>query len=123
MSQTGERDPWARFEEAWRRWLDRPPRRSGRDAALRLVAAVEARRRRYRIWFPSAAAAALILVVAITAIVFRPPRETRPPGAVIETGQPLPLGRGEVLIWLDEDTPLYMTFQSPEESREDGGKS
>jgi hypothetical protein len=24
------------------------------------------------------------------------------------------MGNGEVLIWLDEETPLYMNFQPPE---------
>ena len=28
-----------------------------------------------------------------------------------------PLGAGEVLIWLDAETPLYMTFEAPPASR------
>jgi hypothetical protein len=34
---------------------------------------------------------------------------------------PPPLGAGEVLMWLDEETPLYMTFQLPGSGPEQGG--
>jgi hypothetical protein len=46
------------------------------------------------------------------------------PSAINGHGLAAPsLGHGEVLIWLDDETPLYMTFQSPETASQNGGQS
>lgn len=66
-----------------------------------------------------AAAAAVLIVVPLAVH-----RTTRPPvdpeaGAAF-LSEP-PAAEGQVLIWLDEETPLYMTFQAPEGDERKGG--
>jgi hypothetical protein len=50
-------------------------------------------------------------------------RRASPPGAGISPRETTPLGNGEVLIWLDEQTPLYMTFQPSAEGQASENKS
>jgi hypothetical protein len=67
----------------------------------------------------ASAAALLIAVVAGNWLL-----QTGEPSVVTNNGHAAPsLGHGEVLIWLDEETPLYMTFQSPESEAGSGGQS
>jgi hypothetical protein len=105
-----------RFEDAWRAWLDRPMRQRPEDAAARISNLLRARpQKRQRIWLPLAAAAALATVLVISVIV-----KSRLSSPQLDTARRQTLQQGEVLIWLDDKTPLYMTFQPPETSR--GGK-
>jgi len=60
-------------------------------------------------------ATAALLVIAVTVGVRRQgpipeatPRAAPPPLASA------PLGAGQALIWLDAETPLYMTFETPQ---------
>ncbi len=108
-NKPGTKDP---FETAWRAWLDEPARSHPGRAWLEDSLA-QKRRSRQRIWYPIAATAALALVLAIG--LFWRHREALAPGtrANAKAGAPT-LGQGVVLIWLDEQTPLYMTFQPPE---------
>ncbi len=107
-----DKDPLIRFEEAWQEWVQRPPETSAAAGAERVAAAVRASRRRRRPrWIMATAAAAALLVAGFTAhFVLRGPT---PPVPTVMAPAAVPLGAGEVLIWLDDDTPLYMTFQEP----------
>ncbi|MBM3792314.1 MAG: hypothetical protein FJW35_18465 [Acidobacteria bacterium] len=99
------------FENAWRRRLERPVRTLPTEAAARIAAHVGSRRRSpLSRWIPLAAAAALALAVGTTLL-----RDPGPPPLPPAAGVPgdLPLGEGEILLWLDTSTPLYMTFQPP----------
>jgi hypothetical protein len=103
-----------RFERDWRIWLDRPVRRSPQAAAARVSEIVRSRRAQRRPAWVFATAAVAFAVLA-GSVIFLPrtvPTETpvgiSDPGAVSEPAQP-----GEVLIWLDEEAPLYMNFQPP----------
>jgi len=116
-------DNEARFEREWREWLNRPVRRSPEAAGAQVSELVRTRLRRGRpVWASFATAAAAVAVLAGTVIFFprRIPTDVPSgisrPGAVSEPAQP-----GEVLIWLDEDTPLYMHFLPP--AIEGGSKS
>jgi hypothetical protein len=101
------------FEQAWKQYAQRPPRLSPAEAAEHV------RRRLYtpapvRYW-RFAAAAALILAGALAVLWTTLPDPPPEPGPIAESSvEPAPLSNGEVLLWLDDRTPLYMTFQSPE---------
>ena len=102
-----------RFVEAWRRWVNRPPSLSPAASAARVASRLTAARPSRRPRWALAAAAALLLTVTGTTVLWwrGRPAELPPQTAADQTR---PLGKGEVLIWLDEQTPLYMTFQEPE---------
>ena len=104
-------DRLGRFEEAWRRWATRPPRRGPEAAAREVAAALRLRRERRRLRRVVLAAAAAVLIVVPLAVHRSTQPSVAPEGvAALEP----PVAEGQVLIWLDEETPLYMTFQAPE---------
>ncbi len=108
-----EDDPLTGFEQAWKEWVQRPPETSAATAAERVVAAARASRvRRRPRWIMAAAAAAALVVAGFTAH-FALRWQTEPVSTAMVAPAVAPLGSGEVLIWLDDDTPLYMTFQPP----------
>jgi hypothetical protein len=108
MKSREPRDPEAHFEETWKRWLQRPTALSPAEAAGRIAGHLSPRRRRKSAWLVAAAASILLLAAGIaiwrTTTVLAP---GEPPFAAPEK-----LGGGEVLMWLDSQTPLYMTFQA-----------
>lgn len=115
--------------EQWRDWVNRPPRRSPAQAAMRFRADVagEARQAGLRPgWWPGrwlvvAACTAVVVAAAITGLVqLQAPAGpvTQPPMSSVAPA----LGSGQVLLWLDADTPLYMTFQTPAEPQAGGGE-
>lgn len=100
-----------RFEQAWRRWAMRAPRRSPEMAARAVRAALPPRRRPKARWVAALATgvAAVLAAVVLTLRPSAPPRQPTQVGVVVEAPR---LGSGEVLLWLDDGTPLYMTFAS-----------
>jgi hypothetical protein len=123
MKPPMDKAPEERFDAAFRKWTERPPRLSPGAAAARVASLIRERRpRRQPRWALGAAAAALFAVVAV-AIHWATLSTTPPVPPVVVAVQETPrLGEGEVLMWLDKDTPLYMTFQPPAEDRGKGGK-
>ncbi len=102
-----------RFTEAWRAWANRPPKLSSSEAAARVAARIAAERHsRTPQWYLAAAAAVLLAVTGAT-VLWRHERSV-PSESRATVDQSRPLGKGEVLMWLDEQTPLYMTFQEPD---------
>lgn len=103
-------DELNRFDDAFRDWANRAPGRTGAEAARAVAAAIRAQqRRRLARWSGLAAAAALVVAVS-TGVLRRP--ET-PSAISVNAGDVRTAGLtdGVVLMWLDEETPLYMTFQ------------
>ncbi len=121
MSQTDSQDPEDRFIEAWKEWSQRPPTRSPAEAAAAVSSRLNARRER-TYWWALAAAAVLTVTIALVAHWSTFIRRTGSPGANI-SHETTPMGNGEVLIWLDEKTPLYMNFQPPENGQASENKS
>jgi len=115
-----ERDRVSEFEDAWRAWAGRPARRSPGAAARNVLEAARRRRRRRRTARTLLATAALVLI-ALTLGVWR----ERPHPEVTPSAPPplatVPLAPGQALIWLDDETPLYMTFEAPDTAP--GGRS
>ena len=106
-------DELDRFDDALRDWARRPPRTSPADAARAVTAAIAVERRRRSTRGAVLAAAAALLVAVSGMLLWRQPA----PGHRVTTASahsgPAGLGDGVVLMWLDEETPLYMTFQLP----------
>ena len=102
------RDPIDRFEDRWLAWARRPPRTAAGDAARKVLARLEPPRRvpAYR-WL---AAAAVALLAAGLWLSWPP---VPAPEVAFGLDQGPPLGEGVALIWLDPETPLYMTLTPP----------
>ncbi len=120
MTSDRDRERETRFIRAWKGWLQRPPRTSAQAAAARMSDLVLQRRPGTRRWIPLAAAAVLAGVLIMSVLWM--PRRVQAPGPSAVTSSAAPLGKGEILIWLDEATPLYMTFQPPDVPDVPGGK-
>lgn len=105
------RSPLEQFEERWKTWAGRPPRTSPEDAARQVLARLDGGERRISPRLPRmtwlAAAAAVLLAVAVGLFAPHPPSPR-----TAEVAAP-PLDDGVVLIWLDSETPLYMSFAPP----------
>jgi hypothetical protein len=111
-----------RFAAAWKRHAERPPRQSASAATAKVTLRILHRPAHRRTgWFLTAAAAVLLAAVAGT--VFWRPARTIPEPLRVTDRESSPLGSGEVLMWIDDQTPLYMTFQVPEEEQGKGGKT
>jgi hypothetical protein len=121
MSGLDEFDRQRRFETAWRTWVSRPSSRSPRQAAEEVIQAIGVQGSRHRFWVPAAVAASLLTAVTVsTWWVSSPVR----PAAQLSTAASLesaPLPPGQVVFWLDENTPLYMNFQPPGDNGTGGG--
>jgi hypothetical protein len=103
------RPPFERFDERFKAWAERPPRTSPEEAARQVLARLDDGGRRglpRPVWL--AAAAAVLLALAVGLFAPRPPVPPR----TAEAAAP-PLDDGVVLIWLDSETPLYMSFAPP----------
>ncbi len=109
------------FAEAWKRWAAIPPRKLPPAAATEVMASIEHRPSEHRWGRLLATAAALLLAVGGT--VLWKPWGKAPAPQPVGVEEIVPMGKGEVLIWLDEQTPLYMTFQAPADEPGNGGKS
>ena len=121
MRQSGQDDADKDFVAAWRSWVNRPPKLDPREAASRITARIRRRTPWYAVRWGLAAATAMLLVAVGATVLLR--REIAPQHRQPESASaPSPIGKGEVLIWLDERTPLYMTFQAPEPIQEKGDK-
>jgi ferric-dicitrate binding protein FerR (iron transport regulator) len=119
---SNDHNPEQELEQAWREWAARPPQRPPEIAAQRVVATLRERRRRHpwRWLLATATAAAVVLAMLAGSWYLRGPDQAVLTGSRLQTPS---LADGQVLIWLDDTTPLYMTFQMPETSNGTGGDS
>ena len=102
------------FEHDWKEWASRPPTTSPAEVAGRVRRQLPPRRRARSLW-ALAAAAAVVLAVVAGALLVRAPFGPGLPvdGELVTQLEEQPtLGRHEVLIWIDDTTPLYMTFHA-----------
>jgi hypothetical protein len=112
MSGTTGPDPERNFEEKWREWSRRPPRKSAAFAAAEVKRELRGHRAPVHRWRVPAAAAAVAVCGYIGVRLLNPPAPAPvPPPAVVTVPAAAPLNDGQVLIWLDSETPLYMTYQ------------
>lgn len=127
-----ERETDARFDEAFRAWAARPPDRPPAAAAREIRARITSRPHTARpgnAWPPRygwawATAGVLVLAVGLGGLLRlgrSGPGTEAPPAAIAALPATAPLGDGEVLIWLDAETPLFMNFAPPPGGRSAGG--
>ncbi len=114
MDSIEDRRREERFVNAWKRWSQQPPQRAPAEAAANVAGRLSKRPRSQPWWL--LAAAVIVLAVALVVHWTAVSRRTPDPEAGNSAHEISPLGEGEVLIWLDDETPLYMTFQPPEET-------
>ena len=105
----------SRFLDAWEKWAGRGPRLSPAAAAGRVQSRLTKPQRHFQ-WAYAAVATAMICVSAGLTY-FWVNSHAPIPGPASISQQVAPLGDGEVLMWLDDQTPLYMNFQPPRGSR------
>ncbi len=110
MNLRDDQTPEQPFEEAWKLWVERPTQQTPAEAAARIAGLMRTGRQRRRpFWMYAAAAAVLLAAIGIMRMQF--PRRAAPDPTVQSIQEAVPLGEGQVLLWLDSDTPLYMTYQ------------
>lgn len=100
MSRDDER---RQFENEWRAWLERPTRLSPQHAAARVRAVAGSAPRRP--WTLRWAVAGVTVVVALLAVVLSLGHRPLAPRPAVRPAE------GVVVMWLDEDTPLYMNLE------------
>lgn len=123
-----EKDPMERFDDDLRAWSARPATRTPAAAARQIAARIEGgpapRPRLHPAWaWTAAGLAAAVGIAGLLRVGGAPP--AAPPGlapASPETAAGT-LPDGQVLIWLDPETPLYMSFAPPAGERNPGGDS
>ena len=113
--------PQDRFDQELRQWGSRPPRRSAQRAAREVRERLETPRRGFTSTasWQAAAAFAAVLAVAVGLWIAHPSEDfgeatpPMPPVSSVAELAPAPLDEGVVLIWLDPETPLYLTLKAP----------
>ena len=111
-------DDW--LEREWREWAERPPRKSPQQAAQEVAQRLtEEPRGRQSRWLLLAAAAMILCCASLALFWHRAPGVGPEIGPVEAAGKVVP--EGQVLMWLDEETPLYMTFQPTVLGEEENG--
>jgi hypothetical protein len=116
-----KKSPEERFDEALKAFAARTPRQAPAEAAA-IISRQIRQPRQYRItdWALTTAAACLLAAVGTT-LLWKTPRDLSTDSSPLYAGVQ-PLSQGEVLLWIDEETPLYMTFQPPDGYSEKGEK-
>ncbi len=112
------RDPLKDFEKRWSLWAHRPPKTSPDEAAHRLLIRLPDRvvgRRFVTSWRMVLPAAALVVLAIGVGILWKP----YPPPPTVSSPSPwsIALDENTALIWLDPETPLYLTLTEPEVTR------
>ena len=116
MGETGP-GPLKDFESALKKWGRRGPKTPPEAAARRVLAQLPEREKSSRDrWRPFLLPAAALLVLALGYGILQRNGQT-PPETVRLAAPPVTLDENTALIWLDAETPLYMTLAAPESTR------
>ncbi|HMB55563.1 MAG TPA: hypothetical protein VKU40_19755 [Thermoanaerobaculia bacterium] len=105
---------WEQFTDAWRERVEAPTEIPPHAAATRVLARLDERRRRPLLRRTSfwrvalAGAAALVVLLVLSLRLTAPPAVPDQAGEVLAEATP---GENELLLWLDEETPLYLTLE------------
>jgi hypothetical protein len=121
----GPEDDLAPFYEALRDRAMRPPKLLPGAAATRIAARIREDARPRRLGRLVAAASGALLVALLGVVLFVRPRSAPSPNpvALVPVGETTPEPREEIVIWIDEETPLTMTVGPSGPADEKGGDS
>ena len=111
--QRRDEERWRTFADAWRRRLEAPPAIAPRSAAARVVARLAERDRRPWYARTSLLRPALAGAFACAVLLALSLRLTAPPAIPDEAGEVLIAttpGADELVLWLDDETPLHLTL-------------
>jgi ferric-dicitrate binding protein FerR (iron transport regulator) len=113
-------DRMAQLEDQWRRWAARPATTRPEAAARAFLELLPARRRRGGYWPVAAGLAAAALALALAIWPERAGQEaTQAPPTAASRATAL-LDETVALIWLDPETPLYLTLGQPSRRQSEG---
>lgn len=119
MNEADETDRLRRFEQSWRAAADRPAGLTAAEGVQRALEIARSRGRRRATGWTLAAAAS---VAALAFTLGRVPAGVSPAAPSAPAGAPAASNAPEVVVmWLDAETPLYMTL-APEPGRDGGGR-
>lgn len=112
----------APFLDVLRKRASLPPALAPQMAAVRIGARIREEERSRRHGWIVAISTCAILAVAIGFFFLVPRHALRAPSAAPSASVPQPLAdaREEVVVWIDDETPLYMTVGSSEPASEKG---
>ena len=102
------------FDKAFKSWAGQPPVTPPDRAARQVLAGIAERRQQSWLpghWLPAASAAAALMLVLVIGWVTLP-NATAPRVDARPVHLP-PLEENVVLLWLDDQTPLYLTVAPP----------
>jgi hypothetical protein len=117
MGETGP-DPLKDFESSLKEWGSREPKTAPEDAARRVLAQLPEREKSAKDWWrPFLLPAAALMVLALGYGIFLRVSQPPPDVAVRLAAPPVTLDENTALIWLDAETPLYMTLAAPESAQ------
>ena len=115
------KDPLKEFEGRWKDWAKKTPGTAPEKAARRILTRLPVRSRGWAMLgflsarrYLAAAAAVALLVFGIR---FLGKTKTTVIEVPVVAEASIELGEDVALIWLDPDTPLYMTLNPPEAVR------
>jgi hypothetical protein len=115
------KDPLKEFENRWKDWVKKTPGTAPEEAARRVMVRLPERSRRWnRLGFlpaPRYLAAAAAVALLILGIRFWGKTKPTAVEAPVVAEASIELGGDVALIWLDPDTPLYLTLNPPEAVR------
>lgn len=104
---------WEELRRVWLAQADRPPRLAPPDAARQVLARLDhessSRHRPAMLW--TAAAAAVAALAVGWWLQPTEPQHIAAHAPAASAAVPVPLDEGVVLLWLDAETPLYLTLE------------
>jgi hypothetical protein len=109
------------FEKQWADWANRPPETPPEEAARILLARLPdrvAERRSVTTWRVLLPAAALVAVAIGVGILWKPYSPTSTETSLARSS--LALEENTALIWLDPETPLYLSLPETESAGGEG---
>jgi len=108
------------FERHWKAWATRKPRLAPQQAAAQVCQQAQRQDRWRGSRWKIVAAAAGVIIALTTGVLWR--AGVVPLSSSGSTmNEPDAASDNVVVFWLDEETPLYMTFQAPRDNQDEGG--
>lgn len=106
-------DPLEEFEQAMRRWADRPPRTLPGEAVQQIRQQLGEAEPKKKFWMHWPVAALVLLTLAAALLWRSAPDPPAPASNQTQLASVPSLDENTLLIWLDAETPLYLALNPP----------